>query len=183
MANMINTNYSLYQKNFGNVGGKRNVGKKEGPDGKKPPANFGADFGVELSGEGLAALEAQQQGFRVNQKEDGGDDFLTEDKLCIIQKTYGEKFLSQTCSSYPRRLFRFGEVIEKSLSPTCPLAAELILNPERIAAMAEGLRQTAKLPDPLGREDFHVTRPNGLKIRRVHVPFGVVGIICKLNSS
>ena len=53
----------------------------------------------------------------------------------------------------------------------------LILNPERIAGMAEGLRQTAKLPDPIGHEDFHITRPNGLKIRRVRVPFGVVGII------
>lgn len=53
----------------------------------------------------------------------------------------------------------------------------LKLNPERIAAMAEGIRQTVKLPDPIGVEDFHVTRPNGLKIRRVRVPFGVVGII------
>ena len=53
----------------------------------------------------------------------------------------------------------------------------LTLTPERIAAMAEGLRQTAKLPDPTGAEDFHTTRPNGLKIRRVRVPFGVVGII------
>ena len=53
----------------------------------------------------------------------------------------------------------------------------LKLNPERIAAMAEGVRQTVKLPDPIGVEDFSVTRPNGLKIRRVRVPFGVVGII------
>ena len=53
----------------------------------------------------------------------------------------------------------------------------LTLTPERISAMAEGLRQTAKLEDPIGKEDFHAERPNGLKIRRVRVPFGVVGII------
>lgn len=53
----------------------------------------------------------------------------------------------------------------------------LILNPQRIAGMAEGLRQTAKLPDPIGTEDFQVTRPNGLKICRVCVPFGVIGIV------
>jgi len=53
----------------------------------------------------------------------------------------------------------------------------LTLNPARIEAMAEGLRQTVALPDPIGTEDFAVTRPNGLKIRRVRVPFGVVGII------
>ena len=53
----------------------------------------------------------------------------------------------------------------------------LTLTPERISAMAEGLKQTAKLEDPIGKEDFHAERPNGLKIRRVRVPFGVVGII------
>lgn len=53
----------------------------------------------------------------------------------------------------------------------------LILNPKRIADMAVGLRQTAKLPDPTGIEDFSAERPNGLKIRRVRVPFGVIGII------
>mgnify|MGYP002622855098 CR=1 FL=1 len=53
----------------------------------------------------------------------------------------------------------------------------LTLTPERISAMAEGLRQTAELKDPIGEEDFHTERPNGLKIRRVRVPFGVVGII------
>ena len=53
----------------------------------------------------------------------------------------------------------------------------LTLNEKRIADMAEGLRQTANLPDPVGNTDFSVVRPNGLKIRRVKVPFGVIGII------
>ena len=53
----------------------------------------------------------------------------------------------------------------------------LILTPKRIADMAEGIRQVVKLPDPLGKIDFEYTRPNGLKIRRVRVPFGVVGIV------
>ena len=53
----------------------------------------------------------------------------------------------------------------------------LRLDASRIAGMAEGLRLTAGLPDPLGREDFSVRRPNGLEIRRLRVPLGVVGII------
>lgn len=53
----------------------------------------------------------------------------------------------------------------------------LILSPTRIASMAEGLRQTAELPDPIGKEDFLISRPNGLQIRRIRVPFGLVGII------
>lgn len=53
----------------------------------------------------------------------------------------------------------------------------LILTPKRIADMAAGIRQVVKLEDPIGKVDFEVVRPNGLKIRRVRVPFGVVGII------
>ena len=53
----------------------------------------------------------------------------------------------------------------------------LILSPKRIHDMAEGIRQVVKLPDPLEKIDFEVVRPNGLKIRRVRVPFGVVGIV------
>ena len=53
----------------------------------------------------------------------------------------------------------------------------LTLNDKRIADMAEGLRQTAALPDPIGTGDMYVKRPNGLEIRRVRVPLGVIGII------
>lgn len=53
----------------------------------------------------------------------------------------------------------------------------LTLTPQRIADMAEGIRQVVKLEDPIDKLDFEVVRPNGLKIRRVRVPFGVVGII------
>gem|GEM_PF-5989807 len=53
----------------------------------------------------------------------------------------------------------------------------LRLDEARIASMAEGLRLTAALPDPLGREDYSVRRPNGLEIRRMRVPLGVVGMI------
>jgi len=52
----------------------------------------------------------------------------------------------------------------------------LTLNPERVAQMAEALRQVAGLPDPLGRGESW-TRPNGLRIHRVRVPLGVVGLI------
>ncbi len=53
----------------------------------------------------------------------------------------------------------------------------LMLNEERLAAMADGLRQTAALPDPIGEGLSETVRPNGLEIRRVRVPIGVIGII------
>lgn len=53
----------------------------------------------------------------------------------------------------------------------------LLLTRERIAGMADGLRQAAALPDPVGEGDYSTIRPNGLEIRRVRVPLGVVGMI------
>ena len=53
----------------------------------------------------------------------------------------------------------------------------LTLTQQRIYDMAEGVRQVAKLPDPVGQVRRQVDRPNGLVIRRVGVPLGVVAII------
>ena len=53
----------------------------------------------------------------------------------------------------------------------------LALTKDRIAGMAEGVRQVALLPDPVGRVLRTVERPNGLIIRKVAVPMGVVAII------
>ncbi len=53
----------------------------------------------------------------------------------------------------------------------------LLLNPERIAIMAGGVREVAILPDPVGETLAEWTRPNGLRIRKVRVPLGVVGVI------
>ena len=53
----------------------------------------------------------------------------------------------------------------------------LRLDDRRIAGMAEGLRQVAALPDPVGRILDERTRPNGLRLRKISVPIGVVVII------
>jgi len=53
----------------------------------------------------------------------------------------------------------------------------LALNPDRVAAMAQGLRDVATLPDPVGEVIRGYTQPNGLEIRQVRVPFGVIAMI------
>lgn len=53
----------------------------------------------------------------------------------------------------------------------------LTLTPERIAAIADALRETAALPDPIGEVIRGWTRPNGLTIEQVRVPLGVVAMI------
>ena len=53
----------------------------------------------------------------------------------------------------------------------------LRLTPERIAAMAEGVRQVADLADPVGEILREWTRPNGIQITKIRTPIGVIGII------
>ncbi len=64
---------------------------------------------------------------------------------------------------------------EKGLSAA--MLDRLLLTDERIDAMANGLETVAELPDPLGRTLDAWERPNGLRIARVSVPLGVIGII------
>jgi glutamate-5-semialdehyde dehydrogenase len=53
----------------------------------------------------------------------------------------------------------------------------LLLTAARIEAMADGARQVAALPDPLGRVLNESTLPNGLHLKQVSVPFGVIGMV------
>ncbi len=57
------------------------------------------------------------------------------------------------------------------------LIDRLRLTPDRIAGMVQGLRDLAGLPDPVGDVVRGWTNPNGVQVRQVRVPFGVVGII------
>jgi glutamate-5-semialdehyde dehydrogenase len=61
------------------------------------------------------------------------------------------------------------------LSPA--MIDRLTLNAKRIEAMAQGIEQVAALPDPVGQIISEWSRPNGLRIAKVRVPIGVVGII------
>lgn len=53
----------------------------------------------------------------------------------------------------------------------------LTLDPKRLAAVAAAVREVATLPDPVGEQLAEWTRPNGLRLRKVRVPIGVIGII------
>ena len=57
------------------------------------------------------------------------------------------------------------------------LIDRLSLTESRISAIAEGVRQMANLPDPVGEVVEQTTRPNGLVISKVRVPLGVIGMI------
>ncbi len=57
------------------------------------------------------------------------------------------------------------------------LVDRLRLDPDRVDGMVDGLRDLARLPDPVGDVVRGWTNPNGVQVRQVRVPFGVVGII------
>ncbi len=57
------------------------------------------------------------------------------------------------------------------------LIDRLMLNADRVEGMAQGIEGVISLPDPVGRVLWETERPNGMKIQRVSVPLGVIGII------
>jgi len=64
---------------------------------------------------------------------------------------------------------------EKGLAPA--MLDRLLLDEERIKGMADGLREVAALPDPVGEVTGMWKRPNGLLVGRMRIPLGVIGIV------
>lgn len=58
-----------------------------------------------------------------------------------------------------------------------PKYDRLLLTKERIADIASDIRNVSLLPSPLGKEMMEINRPNGMNIKKVSVPFGVIGVI------
>jgi glutamate-5-semialdehyde dehydrogenase len=69
------------------------------------------------------------------------------------------------------------EDLEAATGLTDAMRDRLTLTGDRIEGMAKGLEEVAALPDPVGDVIAEWTRPNGLRISRVRVPLGVIGII------
>ncbi|MCR4824822.1 MAG: glutamate-5-semialdehyde dehydrogenase [Bacteroidales bacterium] len=63
------------------------------------------------------------------------------------------------------------------MDPQSPLYDRLRLSPERLSGIASDMRHVSALPSPLGRILDDRTLPNGLHLRKVSVPFGVIGVI------
>ena len=64
-----------------------------------------------------------------------------------------------------------------AMSPENPLYDRLMLTKERLEGIASDMRKVASLPTPLDRTLADRTLPNGLRLRKIAVPFGVIGVI------
>lgn len=74
-------------------------------------------------------------------------------------------------------ILRANEADLALMDPSNPMYDRLRLTKERIEAIAADTRNVSKLPSPLGRILKHTVLPNGLDLKRVSVPFGVIGIV------
>ena len=97
---------------------------------------------------------------------------LRDEEVCQILKDLRESLLRQT----PDILEANRKDLER-MSPENPKYDRLKLTEARIADMAEGVGHIAGLPSPLNHLLNRWVRPNGMEIRKVSVPFGVIGII------
>lgn len=90
------------------------------------------------------------------------------------------RILTETADELMNRQAEVLAANEKDLArmdPANPKYDRLKLTTDRLAGIAGDMRNVASLPSPLGKVISEATRPNGMVIRKVSVPFGVIGVI------
>jgi glutamate-5-semialdehyde dehydrogenase len=85
--------------------------------------------------------------------------------------------MADALEAHMPEILRANEADLKHANLSGALRDRLLLNPERIRETAKSVRDVAALPDPVGEVLEEWTRPNGLRIRKIRVPLGVVGIV------
>ena len=88
---------------------------------------------------------------------------------------FAELLVKETDSLLTENAKDVSDAEEKGLSAA--LVDRLRLNPSRISALADGLREVAELPDPVGKISAKWDRPNGISVEKKRIPLGVIGII------
>ena len=101
-------------------------------------------------------------------------------QLITLSDEVINSILTDTADALIKRQTEVLAANEKDLSrmdPANPKYDRLKLTAERLEGIAEDMRNVASLASPLGKLLSEVTRPNGMVIRKVSVPFGVIGVI------
>lgn len=110
--------------------------------------------------------------FKKVQKASADLNLLSESKINEILRA-----LADAAESNCAEILAANEKDLAKMDPANPMYDRLKLTKERIDGIASDIRNVATLPSPLGKSSKENTLPNGLKIKRVSVPFGVIGII------
>lgn len=105
---------------------------------------------------------------------------LASRKLALME----EKLINEVLNSVADAAIRDKDIILAAnsadlqlMNPSDPKFDRLKLTVSRIEDIASDMRNVASLPSPLGKVLYEDVRPNGLKLRKISVPFGVIGVI------
>lgn len=107
----------------------------------------------------------------------------------ILSRTDGQRLEAALLRAAELLRMHSGELLaanarDLNAMPTdSPLGDRLRLTAERIATIASDMESVARLPSPQGETIEEQTRPNGMTIRKVRVPFGVVGMVCEARPN
>ena len=100
--------------------------------------------------------------------------------LALISEDLRNQILQAVADAiidYQERILSANEKDLAKMDPKNPLYDRLQLTPKRLNDIASDMRHVAELPSPLGYITKEKTLPNGLRLHRVSVPFGVIGMI------
>lgn len=98
--------------------------------------------------------------------------FACEEKInCVLLS------LAETLESSSDAILQANSADLARMERSNPKYDRLQLNEERIKGIADGVRSVAKLPVPMGRLLEESVRPNGMRLKKIAVPFGVIGVI------
>src|SRR6266480_144408 len=117
------------------------------------------------------ALSTQERLFRARDAASRTAQLSTAEKNSLLEN------MAQAIESEQRSILSANQADLDESGIEGALRDRLLLTPQRIAEMAQMLRDVAKLADPVGEILKEWIRPNGLRIRKVRVPIGVIGII------
>ena len=97
------------------------------PDTNRKWKKVSAPADVPEQKKNLSAYTEKKDGLRVIQLDsDHRCPFLSENRLCRLVTAYGDKILSETCTTFPREIHRFPCHIEETLMPCCPAVIDLL---------------------------------------------------------
>jgi len=100
---------------------------------------------------------------------------LTSDQKNAILHAMADEIMTRQDAILAANSLDLGRAEQNGLSKA--MIDRLTLDPKRLKAVADAVREVATLPDPVGELLTEWTRPNGLHIRKLRVPIGVIGII------
>ncbi|MFM7607140.1 MAG: glutamate-5-semialdehyde dehydrogenase [Prosthecobacter sp.] len=100
---------------------------------------------------------------------------LTSDQKNAILQAMANEIMARQDSILAANALDLSRAEQNGLSKA--MIDRLTLDPKRLKTIADAVREVAMLPDPVGELLTEWTRPNGLHIRKVRVPIGVIGII------